>query len=200
MGRRVLEHKELPFTGSFNPACFPGLDDLFGEGYFDEYKLNTDPSTMIHPLTKEKNKKKATKQKALHKELEQLKTNLTDKLTQSDNEKLTDLSQEVNRIITPFLKKLESAGATMHDINAFKFEFKKVMEKDDYQEVMKTHRGQFIWSGIMDVPLSIETWIRQLPNLFSQPTFSLASKDMFFSTQTSKIADDVCEKVAKLSL
>lgn len=205
IGRRVLESKELPFTGTFNPACYHNLNDAFDPNHFSEYGLNTDPTTMIHPLTKIKLEKKAIKQEALEQKLTSLESNLLRQLVDaagrsSDRSTFSGLVKEVNVLITELKTKLNQRTATLTDVNAFKTKFSSLMATPENVAIMNAHRGSFIGRGIMDALAKIEAWIRQIPALFALPIFSLAPKDTFFSTKTARIVEDTCDKVSYMAL
>lgn len=205
IGRRALTDKTLPFTGSFNPACFPDLDKLFEPEYFDEYELNTNPSTMIHPLTEEKNKLKIVfSQQRLEKELDDLVSGLIAQLesaserSNNDNSKnaLLSLLEKVLACVDVLECKLDQGLATDEDINNFKNAFKQVIA--EHKTIINEHRGLFMVRGIMDALAEIERWMRQFPTSIYGRPFSLAHKDTFFSTKTARVAEDTCNKIDQM--
>ncbi len=202
IGLRALKDKSLPFTGSFNPACFPGLDQLFEPEHFNEYHLHTDPSTMIHPLTKKKNQHKIEQpQQQLAKELNTLISSLlvqfeSARERSNHTDPLSSLMNKVSYYSRNFADKLNNGSATDDNMTDFKNTFKQVI--DEHKTIINEHRGLFIVRGIMDALAEIERWMRQLPTSVYGRPFSLAHKDTFFSTKTARVAEDTCNKIDRM--
>lgn len=196
IGRRALLTKELPFTGSFNPAAFPGLDKLFGKDHFAKYQLNTDPETMVHPKTREKAKNKIANQQRLSAELDLYDLNAAmNANNNTDTNPFYNLLTEIDTVTQSFQDKLEKRVAKRDDLIKFQKDFAAIMTKPEHMQTMDTHRGSCLWRNIMNLLAKLEQWVRQLPTVLGCSPFSLAPKNAFFSTKVAKEAEKICTKV-----